>query len=253
MFTDGYFYEWFTTADGKTSFSFDWADGSYDMSAFLSPEKLEFYRKRVSPLKFRSEYLGLFIEDASFVFQNILALVMEKSLAGQPVYGGLDFGTGKGEDSTVLTLLDANGNMHSVYAWSDLAPTAQIDKICQILNTYPSIKFVNCETNSIGSVYLDMLKNKVKKKSIIKEFTTTNDSKRRIIENLATAFENFNIHILHDPELIRQLQHYSIEKTKSGKVTYNGIGAHDDYVMSLAFAYDFFNNKVGKYNISFAK
>lgn len=139
MFKDGYFYEWFSSADNKTSFSFDWADGSYDMSKFLSPEKLEFYRKKVSPLKFRSEYLGLFIEDGSFVFQNIQTSIAERT-TNPPVFGGLDFGTGQGEDYTVLTLLDKIGNIHSIYAFNDLAPNAQIEKLANIINSIPSLE-----------------------------------------------------------------------------------------------------------------
>lgn len=250
MFCDGYFYEWYSTADNKTSFSFDWASGKYDMSDFISDEKLEFYRQRVSPLKFRSEYLGLFIEDGSFVFRNVISSVCDRT-QNPPVFGGLDFGTGQNQDSTVLTLLDKNGHIHSIYAFNDLSPNEQITKLAEIINKYPTLKCVNCEVNSIGSIYFDLLKQKVIRTSIIKKFITTNESKRRIIESLASAFENGDMRIINDAELIKQLQHYTVEKTKSGGVTYNGVGAHDDYVMSLAFAYDNLNTKRNTYNISF--
>lgn len=249
MFCSGYFYDWYIKPDNHTSFAFDWASGKYDMSAFLSNEKLEFYRKQVSQLKFRSEYLGLFIEDGSFVFTNIHSSIMNKP-SDPPIFGGLDWGTGQNQDSTVLILLTASGNIHSIYAFNDLSPTEQINKLSVIINSFGSLKKINCETNSIGRVYLDMLKKSVKNKSVIKEFNTSNDSKRRIIENLATAFENGKIGILDDKELILQLQHYTVEKTKTGGVTYNGIGAHDDYVMALGFAYDLIA-KPNNYIVSF--
>lgn len=39
-------------------------------------------------------------------------------------------------------------------------------------------------------------------------------------------------------------------KTAKG-YTYNGIGTHDDYVMSMAIAYDLIGSKKGNYTFSF--
>ena len=103
--------------------------------------------------------------------------------------------------------------------------------------------------NSIGTVYKDMLQQRTS--TYIHEFVTSNESKRRIIEQLITAIQNKLIEIPNDPELIRELQHYNVEKTKTG-YTYNGVGAHDDYVMALAFAYDAYVNIGGGFTITFA-
>ena len=90
--------------------------------------------------------------------------------------------------------------------------------------------------NSIGRVFYDNLKRKTKVP--LKEFTTTNDTKRRVIEQLIEAFNTGDITIYYDEELIRELQHYAVEKTAKG-YTYNGAdGVNDDYVISLALCYD---------------
>ena len=247
LFCDGYFYRLFTSTNSK---SYDWCD--YDTSYFLSDEKLEQYRNTLSELKFRSEYLGQFITDGGYVFRNITNCVLSDSIVkGEPVVCGIDWAVGNDGDDTVLSLLDANANAVDFIRINNMSPVEQIDTIVNKLNTIQSLKKVVVEQNSIGNVYFDMLKHKYSRHSIITKFNTTNESKRRIIEQLATAFQNENIHIPNDRELINQLQHYAVEKTAKG-YTYNGQGAHDDYVMSLAMAYDALTTK-SNYCVSFKR
>lgn len=247
LFCDGYFYRLFTSGNCK---AYDWCN--YDTSMFLSDEKLEQYRNTLSDLKFRSEYLGQFITDGGYVFKNISKCILRDSdITGDPVCVGIDWAVGNDGDDTVLSLLDANANAVEFVRLNNMSPVEQIDTIVNKLNTMPSLKKVVVEKNSIGNIYFDMLKNKYSRHSIITKFNTTNDSKRRIIEQLATAFQNENIHIQNDRELINQLQHYAVEKTKTG-YTYNGQGAHDDYVMSLAMAYDALTAK-SNYCVSFKR
>ena len=247
LFCDGYFYRLFTSTNSK---SYDWCD--YDTSYFLSDEKLEQYRNTLSDLKFRSEYLGQFITDGGYVFKNIAKCVLSDSdITGKPVVCGIDWAVGNDGDDTVLSLLDANANAVEFVRLNNMSPVEQISTIVNKLNTMPSLKKVVVEQNSIGNVYLDMLKHKYSRHSIITKFNTTNESKRRIIEQLATAFQNESVHIQNDRELINQLQHYAVEKTKTG-YTYNGQGAHDDYVMSLSMAYDALTAK-SNYCVSFKR
>ena len=247
LFCDGYFYRLFTSTNSK---SYDWCD--YDTSYFLSDEKLEQYRNTLSDLKFRSEYLGQFITDGGYVFKNIAKCVLSDSdITGKPVVCGIDWAVGNDGDDTVLSLLDANANAVEFVRLNNMSPVEQISTIVNKLNTMPSLKKVVVEQNSIGNVYLDMLKHKYIRHSIVTKFNTTNESKRRIIEQLATAFQNESVHIQNDRELINQLQHYAVEKTKTG-YTYNGQGAHDDYVMSLAMAYDALTAK-SNYCVSFKR
>ncbi len=247
LFCDGYFYRLYKSSNSTV---FDWC--KYDTSMFLSDEKLEQYRSTLSELKFRSEYLGQFITDGGYVFRNITNCVLSDSIVkGEPVVCGIDWAVGNDGDDTVLSLLDANANAVDFIRLNNMSPVEQIDTIVKTLNSRPTLKKVVVEQNSIGNVYFDMLKHKYSRHSIITKFNTTNESKRRIIEQLATAFQNENIHIQNDRELINQLQHYAVEKTAKG-YTYNGQGAHDDYVMSLAMAYDALTAK-SAYCVSFKK
>ena len=66
--------------------------------------------------------------------------------------------------------------------------------------------------------------------------------KNMIINKLQLAFQNEEITLLDDIELMTQLSAYEQQLTSSGKSTFNGQnGFHDDLVMSLAIAYSALN------------
>lgn len=246
MFKDGAFYNFFTNCDNELSFSFDWA--TFDMSKFVSDEKMNYYRKIMTEQKFRTEMLGEFVEDGGYVFTSTSGCVSDNEYKN-PIYAGIDFGSGNGGDYTVLTLMNEEKKVVKIYAWNDIEPTRQIDLISDIINKEKALKIVNCEENSIGEVYISLLKKNVKKSSIIKKFHTDNASKKRIIENLQKAFSTGDITIPNDRELLRELEHYAQFKLTNNNYTYNAVsGFHDDYVMSLAICYDIFNTNVSYKN-----
>lgn len=245
LFQSGKFYSLYTRGtNGEENIkSFNWS--TYDTSKFLPPEKLEYYRRTLSELKFKSEYLGEFISEGSYIFGQFGRCIHYKDY-DKPVVAGIDWGNGGG-DYTVMTLMNSSGNVTKIYAWNDIAPVEQIEKLANIINSLHLSK-VCVETNSIGEVYYDMLRRKIK--TPIRRFNTNNQSKRDIIEKLVTAFQKESITIPNDAELIRELQHYAMEKTAKG-YTYNGAdGVNDDYVISLALAYDTYNNS-GSIDVAF--
>lgn len=228
--------------------SYDWS--KYDTSELLDPEKLEYYRQTMSPLKFRSEILGCYIQEGSYVYGDITKCYGELSKK-PPVSAGLDWGS-TGTDSTTLILLDDEKRVCDIQVWKNKDSVDLVDEISAYLSKIPSLQTLVVETNSIGDVYLGMLKRKVRK-GLIKEFTTTNESKRRIIENLISDFQQGKITIPQDRELVKQLQHFGMEKTPTGKVKYCGQNSvHDDYVISLAFAVEGLKNAGKKATVLFA-
>lgn len=244
LFKSGRFYTLYeqglADADGKSQ-SFDWA--TYDTSQFLTEEKMEYYRKTVSPIKFTSEYLGQFITDGSYVFKNIIEAITSP-IDTVPLYCGIDWGTGQNGDYTAVVLMNGSSEVTEVLKVNAMDAVEQIERISSLINSHPSLKSVTVERNSIGNVFYDMLKRKISRKSVLSTFLTTNESKRQIIENLASAFEQKTISIVDDEEMISELQHYAVEKTQSGKITYNGVfGFHDDIVMALAICYNSITNK----------
>lgn len=253
LFLSGEFYERYKRGREGNKFvkSYNWSE--YDTSALLDPEKLEYYRENMSPLKFRSEILGEFIEEGSYIFGDIGKCVDSKAAANAvPVYAGIDWGGGDGGNSTVLTLISKDRVVRECLRWKDFDSVDLVDVIAEEI-TKRGLKRVQVEKNSIGKTFYDMLKRKVPA-GMLKLFITTNDSKREIIEELIKAFQKGTIKIPDDPTLKKQLQHYAQEKTKTG-YTYNGAdGVEDDYVMSLAFAYDLcpkVDKPAGKFEISF--
>lgn len=239
LFTNGEFYELYKKGliPNEKIKSYDWS--KYDTSKYLSDEKLEFYKETVAPLKFKSEYLGEFIEEGSYTFGDVTKTINDSIFNDLPIYGGIDWATGNNGDFTVLTLMDSKGNVTNIFPFKNLDAVEQVNELSNIINSYPSLKTIQVEMNSIGRVFYENLKRKVK--VYLKQFTTTNDSKRKIIEQLIQAFNSNKITIPNDPELLKELQHYAVEKTKTG-YTYNGAnGVHDDYVISLALCYDLIN------------
>ena len=246
LFCSGEFYELYIRGINGDSrvISFDWS--KYDTSKYLSKEKLEYYRNTISPLKFKSEYLGEFISEGSYLFGDLNNCVGEPE--GDIVYAGIDWGSGNGGDFTVMVGLNKFGCVVKIIAMKDIPPTEQIEILSKHINNTPTLKCVCVEMNSIGRIYYDSLKKNIKVN--IRCFQTTNDSKRDIIEKLIKAFLNGCITIIGDDELIRELQHYAVEKTKTG-YTYNGQdGVNDDYVIALALAYDTYDKNMGVFNFS---
>ena len=123
------------------------------------------------------------------------------------------------------------------------SPTNTIKKITDFL-LINRVNEVEVEKNSIGAVYKDLLVKSIGNIVNIKTFNTTNDSKRDIIEKLATAFQTGAITIKKDDTLLSELSTYRVEKSgKAGKITYNAAsGHHDDTVMSLAICYHLASN-----------
>lgn len=236
LFTSGYFYEFFTD---KRNRAYNWND--YDTSKYLSPEKLEYYRQKYSPIKFKTEYLGQFISEGGYVFDKYGYSTSEK----KAVCCGIDWGVNN--DYTWLTFLDEDGQTTDIWYSNTLPPTEMIDRVSNLLNT-STISKVTIETNSIGSVYKDMLQKKLKSGINLQCFNTSNDTKRTIIENLQTALADGSCTVKDDVELTKQLNCYAAEKTATGKITYNGLSEHDDGVMSLALAWHCLKSNRGTFN-----
>lgn len=249
MFSEGFFYNQYMKQSDRI-LQFDWALDKFDFSEFISAEMLADYKIEYTPQKYRTEIEGEFISDSSFVFGNFKECIFIPT-DYTPVYAGIDFGTGTGSDSTVVTFFNKYRQVIHIWSTNTLSPTEQIDAIANLINERPTLKKVLVEGNSIGEVYYDSIKSKLKNKMLIEKFMTTNDSKKEVIEDLILAFQRHEIGILDDPMLLKQLSYYDIQRLKNGNYTYNNSNdsIHDDYVISLALGYHCF--KLGDVNISF--
>ena len=257
----GEFYKYYQeglTGDNPLVTSIDLA--SYDTSAVLSQQKIDMYRKLLPESQFTSEILGEFIDEGGGVFNIKNNIWRSTNLQfidpGEynDIFLGIDWGTGQNGDYTVISGFDATGTQQLLQYTNNLSPNEQIEWIANIVNKIPSIKIKSflCEQNSIGNVYIDMLRKRLPKIHI-DSFTTVNSSKREIIEYMISRINEESIKFLNIDEQRRQLGAYQMEITPNGSITYNGAaGTHDDICMANAIALKGIkDNQSNKYILSF--
>lgn len=256
LFKSGVYYDFYMNGlNGVEGFhSIDICD--YDTSALLSPEKLEMYRQSVAPQIFRSDYLGQFIEESSEIFGDLKKLVKGVIHQSRVKVMGVDWSTGgldssKNPDETAIVIMNEFRELEYVEGFSDKDTNQTINYIINKIVEYDVSKVV-VETNSMGRIYIDLLKKKISLKGIrcqVVEFTTTNDSKREIIEDLVVHCNNQTISLIDDKKLFLEMMGFVVKKTPSGKITYESGSSniHDDLVLALAFA--LYGLKQGNYRI----
>ena len=261
----GFFYNYFCQGEeginGITSV--DWTDPKYkeEMDKILSPERLEMYRRQLPKNQFLTEYLGQWMDDDGMVFTNFKECIENNSISpNDQLWVGIDWAVGNQDnpdsDDTVVTMINQDRKQVSIQYLNNMTPTAQIEKVASILNTYErQIRKIQPELNSIGSVYTDSIKKKMSKTlaSRVFGFDTTNTSKSTIITNLQDAFERMTVRILPDEKQKRQLGYYAMEfNPKTRVITFNAPqGLHDDSVIALALALDAQQNYGGSVCLGF--
>lgn len=256
---EGYFYNMYIKGmeDNDPNIkSFDWSKEE-GIKKFLTEEKKALYKSVMSKNKYTTEILGEFLENDGLLFTNISACIGEAVPTEKTAYIGIDFATGSDGDYTVLTAINGKGQVIKQVAVNDLTPTKQVDWLVGIIENIKkgyTIRTILAEKNSIGAVYIDYMRKSLLKSNLtVQEFITTNDSKRRIIEQLQTAFEQAAITIPNDPVLINELKRFQATVNPTTKVVrYEGKNCHDDRTMSLAFAYEAYLRRLGNFTISFA-
>lgn len=236
----GFFYEYFMEglkSDSKNVKSFDFND--YDTSFLLTPEKLELYRKLMPKNQFSMDYLGLFVDDLGSVFDLSKNIFIKSEIPCEDTFIGIDWAVGNNGDYTCISAFDSQGIQCGLDYTNNLSPTEQIQWISNIIHSKYSNKniiSIVCETNSIGNVYIPELEKAIGTKYRLEKFTTTNSSKREIIEYMIKRVNEESIKFINDSELYSQLSSYQMEITSSGLITYNGYLSHDDFIMASAFA-----------------
>lgn len=223
----------------------------YDLSWFISEEQKEEYRKILSPQAFRTEIEGEFMDSTSGVFgdyQRVLLSPEDKD----PVWCGIDFSVSVGGDDTVLTGFNKSRQQCLLYYDNSIQdPVQRAEKLADIINSYPTIRKVVCETNSMGSTFISILRRKLKRPNILEEFTTTNSTKKDIIENLVSLIGQGQITLLDDPKLDYEFGIFNLVELKNGNYTYAADtkvqNSRDDIVMATAFAAKDFGGNKGTY------
>ena len=223
----------------------------YDLSYFISEDQREEYRKILSPQAFRTEIDGEFMDSTSGVFGDYQSIYVEPE-DKDPVYCGIDFSVSVGGDDTVLTGFNKSKQQCLLYYDNSIAdPVQRAEKLADIINSYPSIKKVICETNSMGSTFISILRRKLKRPNILEEFTTTNSTKKDIIENLVSLIGQKEITLMDDPKQDYEFAIFQLVELKNGNYSYAADtkvqNSKDDIVMATAFAAKAFSGSSGTY------
>lgn len=237
----GFFYKYYCLGleSGNKIFSYDWS--AFDTSALLPDEKLEQYRKEVPPAKFKTEFLGEFLDNEGGVFGDYSAIINNNYDTDGNCYFGIDWGTGQGQDETAIAIFNSNRQMMGLYHFSDKDETQTIDFIINLIQKYQPLK-VQVETNSIGAVFYGLLDKAIKANGLpvmLLRFTTTNESKERIINQFQVLQQNKQVTILDNNTLKVQMDMYEQKTNANGKRTYNAAsGYHDDCIIAMLLALD---------------
>ena len=223
----------------------------YDLSYFISEDQREEYRKILSPQAFRTEIDGEFMDSTSGVFGDYQSIYAEPE-DKDPVWCGIDFSVSVGGDDTVLTGFNKSKQQCLLYYDNSIAdPVQRAEKLADIINSYPSIKKVICETNSMGSTFISIMRRKLKRPNILEEFTTTNSTKKDIIENLVSLIGQKEITLLDDPKQDYEFAIFQLVELKNGNYSYAADtkvqNSKDDIVMATAFAAKCFSGSSGTY------
>lgn len=194
-------------------------------------------KERVSARTFAQEWNAEFVDDTGGVFRNV-RLCSTATPQSEPFKDhfyafGVDWG--RTTDSTVITVIDTTLRA-CVYLdrFTEVDWTTQLMRLQALADKFrPYI--VWAEANSMGGPLTEELS---RRDVPVVPFTTTNDSKRSIIDALALALERQDIHIVPDETMINELEAYEVTTTGTGLVKMGAPpGLHDDCVMSLALAW----------------
>ena len=223
----------------------------YDLSYFISEDQREEHRKILSPQAFRTEIDGEFMDSTSGVFGDYQSIYAEPE-DKDPVWCGIDFSVSVGGDDTVLTGFNKSKQQCLLYYDNSIAdPVQRAEKLADIINSYPSIKKVVCETNSMGSTFISIMRRKLKRPNILEEFTTTNSTKKDIIENLVSLIGQKEITLMDDPKQDYEFAIFQLVELKNGNYSYAADtkvqNSKDDIVMATAFAAKCFSGSSGTY------
>lgn len=217
--------------------SIDWAN--FDLSYLHSPEFMAQKQSILPERTFKTDYLGLFLDSESAVFGDLKPVLLPKGVRPPALrlYWGIDWATGASKDRTVLTAFNELDQQVFVREWSTEPPMQQVREIADIIMANKAkTDRVTAEKNSMGAVYIDALRARLEDIPII-EFTTTNESKRRIVDNMVVAIEQKTTRLLNNETQTAEFEYFEANTLKSGVVQYAAPASlHDDYVMAVCLA-----------------
>ena len=204
-----------------------WRFGTAD-NPTMDAEEVESAKKEMAnyPGAFEQEYLGIPADDGANPFGLAAIRKCVKPVSNQPAtVFGIDLA--KSHDWTWLIGLDASGNQCVSERWqSDWKQTE--DRIVRTIEGVPAL----IDSTGVGDPIVENLQRRC---PIVEGFKFTAPSKQQLMEGLAASIQQSDIGF-YDEALIRELETFEFEYTKTGVRYTAPMGLHDDGVCALALA-----------------
>ena len=183
---------------------------------------------------YRQEYEAAFLEDEDTVFRNVrerAGAVLRPPHVSERYVFGLDLG--RAHDFTVLVGLERRKREMVLFRrFREIGYSAQKEWIVDKVRHYGG-RLVMDSTGVGEPIYDDFRREGLE----VSPYRFTEESKRRLIENLIVEMEGGRVKIADDPVLIGELEAFRYVMNRSGRLSYEGPSAgHDDCVIALALA-----------------
>jgi len=220
--------------------------GSSFDSPFISEEELLEAKLSLPENIYKQEILADFIDDGGEVFSSLKTnCVLEQypnKVTGERYYAGLDIG--RANDYSVLTILNTKGEVVRIFRERQMSWNVIVSEVIKHLREFNARCLI--EINGIGDPIFEQIR---KQYSNVEPFTTTNESKQNIIEDLILALNEDKLKLptqTLNPELWQEMSVFTYEYSpRTRKVKYGSPnGFHDDMVMSLALANECLKKKI---------
>lgn len=212
---------------------------NFNTTALMPLSRMELYKKTMPFNIYLNEIEGQFLTTKSSLW-DFGKVLRNNVLADNDLVCGIDFATGTNNDETSISVF--NSQHQQVYLWhfNDKDSTETINFIINVLKTNP-IKKCCVETNSLGTVYKDLLKKEIAKNRIrvqLIEMVTTNQTKREYVENMQLEIQNQTCTLLDEHKLKIEFAQFQMKTTPTGLITYGNSNDtyNDDIVISTALA-----------------
>ena len=202
------------------------------INPFIDRDEIELMKKQLPELTFRQEYLAEFIQNDGTVFRNIDACMKARYTkpddhVGHLVVGGVDWG--RSLDFTAISLYCCKCRQEVILdRFNKVSWEFQRGRLLSLCEKWGA-KYLYVELNSIGAPLLDRLIMEAPDTLTFHGFTTTNKTKRRIIEGLGLSLERETSSWLNDETGRMELLAYESKISETGILKYSAPeGKHDD-------------------------
>lgn len=214
-----------------------------------SYEALMERKEEMGSLLFTREYMCVPISTGTSLFNpEFLEKAKNKDLVLKPLrregykyFVGIDPAISTDGDYNVITVIEMDVNENKSIVYIDRAKNVQFRENIQkvkIVNKLFNPDAVFFESNGFAKSFIQEIRNSADIR--LHDFTTTRRKKQEIILNLQMTLENGKMNFPYGNEesrrvtgeLVSELSMFAINE--NGK--FEGVGAHDDMVMSLALA-----------------